>query len=290
MPQNQNVYIAALWTAGALISFMIMAVGGREAATELNTFQILFFRSIVGFIIVSALLSYFGWEQIRTTKLKLHIFRNLAHYVGQYGWFFGIAVIPLAEVFAIEFTTPIWIAVMAVMFLGEKLTPSKIIAITLGFAGILIIIKPGAEIINYASLAVLISAIGYAIAHSMTKHLTAYDSPLCIIFYMIAIQLPISFFPALDNWVWPSLYTWFWLVILGSTALSAHYCLAHAFRHADATVVVPMDFMRLPLVTAVGYLVYNESVDVWLFIGAFVTLCGNMINVRAAKRGEIKNS
>ncbi|WP_218048898.1 EamA family transporter [Curvivirga aplysinae] len=120
MPQNQNVYLAALWTAGALISFMIMAVGGREAAAELNTFQILFFRSIVGFVIVSTLLSYFGWGQVRTTKLKLHIFRNLAHYVGQYGWFFGIAVIPLAEVFAIEFTTPIWIAVMAVMFLGEK--------------------------------------------------------------------------------------------------------------------------------------------------------------------------
>lgn len=286
MQQEPNIAKAALWTGGALLSFMMMAIGGREAAAELNTFQILFFRSVVGLLIVSLILAKSGWGQVRTAQPKSHLFRNLAHYVGQYGWFYGVAIIPLSEVFAIEFTTPIWIAIIAVFFLKEKMTKAKMTAIALGLIGTLVILRPGSGIMNVAALAVLIGAIGYAISHAMTKKMTATDTPLCIIFYMIVIQLPLGFFPSLEDWVWPSLTSWGWLTILGVTALSAHYCIAHAFRLADATVVIPMDFLRLPLVTLVGYLFYAEAIDIWLFVGALITLSGNLINIKAERKKE----
>ena len=284
--EKSNIMTAALWMGGALLSFTMMALGGREASAELNTFQILFYRSVIGLVIVSALLSKSGWGQIRTKQMGTHVIRNLAHYIGQYGWFYGIALIPLAEVFAIEFTTPIWMAILAIFILDEKLTRSRIMTILLGFVGVLIILRPGVELFDLASFAVLIAAIGYAFAHIFTKKLSREDSPLSIIFYMIAIQLPLGFLPSLDNWVWPSTTVWIWLTILGATALSAHYCIARAFQHADATVIIPIDFLRLPLVMTVGYLLYAEQVDIWVLIGAIITVGANVLNLKKEHKRE----
>ncbi|OMH38940.1 hypothetical protein BGP75_00500 [Motiliproteus sp. MSK22-1] len=278
------MFWVTMWMAGALLSFMAMALGGRETAGELNTFQILFFRSVVGLLLIMILLHRSGWDQIKTQNFGLHFIRNVAHFGGQFGWFYGIAYISLAEVFAIEFTVPIWTAIAATVFLGEKLTPPRVAVIVLGITGIMIILRPGAGLISIPALAVLGGALGFAMTHILTKKLTHQSTPLCILFYMTLVQLPMGFIPSLENWLWPSTYGWFWLVILGITAMSAHYCVTKALKLADATVVVPMDFLRLPLIALVGFVFYGETIDSWLVVGAVTILVGILLNIQGENR------
>ena len=289
-PQHNMLWVS-IWMAGALLSFMAMALGGRETAGELNTFQILFFRSIIGLLLIIVLLHRSGWAQIKTSNFSIHLIRNIAHFGGQFGWFYGIAYISLAEVFAIEFTVPIWTAIAAAIILGEKLTPTRVLAIALGITGIMIILRPGAGLISIPALAVLGGAFGFALTHALTKKLTHDCTPLCILFYMIVVQLPLGFFPSLENWTWPSAYSWFWLVILGITAMSAHYCVTRALKLADATVVVPMDFLRLPLIALVGFAFYGETIDIWLVVGAATILVGILLNIHGENRKlKLENS
>jgi len=278
------VFTAALWMSGALLSFMVMAVAGRELATQLSTFQILFFRSLIGLSVVSLLLTRSGWGQIRTRLPGLQIVRNLAHFGGQFGWFYGLAFIPLAEVFAIEFTGPIWTAFWAALLLGERLTRPRMITILLGMVGLIIILRPGLQGIHPAAFAVLASAVGYALAHALTKRLAQHDTPLCILFYMTLIQLPLGLIPSLTNWVTPAVALWPWLLLVGLSALSAHYCMTRALLLADVTVVIPMDFLRLPLIAVVGALFYQEAFDPLVLLGAGVMLLGNWVNLSAESR------
>lgn len=275
---------AALWMMGTLFSFMAMAVGGRLLSQELNTFQILFFRSLVGFCCLAFLLQRSGWNQVITRQFPLHLVRNLAHFGGQFGWFFGIASLPLAEVFAIEFTVPLWTAGLAPLLLQERMTSSRFLAVGLGLAGMLLILKPGLAAVHPAALAVLGGAGGYALSHTLTRKLTVRDAPLAILFYMTAIQLPLGFFLSLHGWTTPSLPLLPWLLVVGLAALSAHYCLANALTLADVTVVVPLDFLRLPLIALVGFVFFGEGLEWSVFFGALVMLGGNLANIRAEKR------
>ena len=277
---------AALWMSGALASFTFMALGGRELASELTTFQILFFRSVVGLILVSALLTFSGWAQVRGKRVKLHLLRNTAHFGGQFGWFYGISLLPLSTVFALEFTAPVWTALLAVFVLSERLTMVRLMSILMGFGGILLILRPTVNGIGSAEMAVIGAAAGYAVAYVMTKKLGADNSPLTIIFYMTIIQLPLSFLPSLWQWTLPSMTLWPWVVLVGVTALSAHYCIARALALADAGVVVPMDFLRLPLITVIGFLLYDEAFDIWVLAGGAIIFVGNLINMREAARGS----
>ena len=279
-----SVFTAALWMSGALLSFMTIAVAGRELSTQLNTFQILFFRSLIGLGIVSLLLTSRGWGQIRTRMPGLQIVRNLAHFGGQFGWFYGLAFIPLAEVFAIEFTGPIWTAFWAALLLGERLTRPRLITILLGMVGLIIILRPGLQGVHPAAVAVLASAVGFALAHTLTRRLAQNDTPLCILFYMTLIQLPLGLIPSLTNWVTPAVALWPWLLLVGLGALSAHYCVTRALVLADVTVVMPMDFLRLPLIAVVGALFYQEAFDPLVLLGAGVMLLGNWINLSAESR------
>lgn len=270
--------------SGALVSFLLMAIAGRELSTELNTFQILFFRSAIGLVLISAILTWSGWAQVRTTKFSLHFIRNIAHYVGQFGWFYAISLIPLAQVFAIEFTIPIWTAMLAPFLLSERLSASRILAIILGFIGILIILRPGMVPFEIGAISALIAAIGYALSHMLTKKLTRTDSPLTVIFYMTVIQLPMGAIPTVLNWTTPSIAILPWLLVVGVTALSAHYCMARALSQADAIVVVPMDFMRLPMVALLGLFLYGEALDPWVLAGAAVIFIAITINIVSEHR------
>jgi len=283
-----SIVAATIWMVGVLASFSAMAIAGRELSSELTTFQILFFRSVVGLVVVSALLTKSGWGQVKTKRIGHHLLRNMIHFAAQYGWFLGIAFLPLAEVFAIEFTTPIWTAILAVFFLGERATKSRVISIALGFAGILVILQPGAQVVSLPALAVLGAAIGYAMSYVFTKSLSRVDSPLTIIFFMTVIQLPMAFVPALTDWTVPSYALWPWVVIVGVSALSAHYCIARALKLADAMVVVPMDFLRLPLIAVVGIMIYAEPLDIWVLIGGLIVFGGNLLNIYSSTRIERK--
>lgn len=273
----------ALWMFGAIASFALMGVAGRELYAELDTFGILLLRSIVGLLVVVILLQIKGWHHARSARLPTQIMRNIVHYGGQFGWFFGISLLPLAQVFALEFTVPLWGLLLAAVFLKEQLTGARLVALGLGLLGVIVILRPGLIPINVAVIAVLASAVCYAITHITTKSLIVTDPPLAILFYMTLVQLPIGIIAAWSTFTVPSLALWPWAIIVGLTALTAHYCLARALARGDAAVVLPIDFLRLPVIAIVAALVYGEPIDIWLFAGAALMVAGNLYNLRAEK-------
>lgn len=293
------VFGAVLWMCGTLASFLLMGISGRELSAEFDTFQILFTRSIVGLIAVSAVLTVIGWRFARTGQPALQLGRNLIHFAGQFGWFFGLASIPLAQVFAIEFTTPMWALLIAFVLLGERITPVRVTAVVLGLIGIFVILRPGFETVQVAQFSVLGAAVAYATTYVLTKRLAATDAPIAIMFYMTLIQLPLG--PLLPfaatelgvfdglvrapaDWVWPSPALWPWVVLVGICGITAHYCFTRALKLADASIVVPLDFLRLPLAAVIGFLAYAEVIDWFVLLGALIIFAGNFLNVRAESR------
>ncbi len=274
----------ALWMAGAIASFTLMGVAGRELSAEMDTFGILLARGIVGLLVVLVLLQWNGWHHAKTARPLTHLFRNIVHYGGQFGWFYGIALLPMAQVFALEFTVPLWGLLLAVLALGERLTIPRVIALVLGLLGVLVILRPGVVPLSVAVLAVLGSAVCYAIAHISTKSLITTDSPLNIIFYMTLMQLPIGIVMAWSTFQIPSPALWPWVIVVGLTALSAHYCLARALARGDASMVLPLDFLRLPVIAIVAAWLYAESIDVFLFAGAALMIIGNLVSLRAERK------
>jgi drug/metabolite transporter (DMT)-like permease len=270
--------------SGTLVSFMAMAVGGRQLAGHMTTFQILFFRSLIGLVIIAFMLWRSNWKQIFTKLFKVHALRNIAHFGGQFGWFYGIAFIPLAEVFALEFTVPIWTAVLATALLGEQITRARVSAIALGLAGVILILRPGLAVISPASLAVLGGAFCYALSHTLTRKLAQVDTPLAILFYMTLIQLPLGLLTSIFDWATPPIAMLPWIIVVGVAALSGHYCMARALAIADAIVVVPLDFLRLPLIAGVGALIYHEPLDGLVLAGGGIMFAGNLINIRAENK------
>ena len=269
---------------GTLISFTFMAIAVRELAGAIHAFEIQFFRSFGALIILAPFALAKGRASLKTAQLKLQVFRNLVHFVAQLGWITGIILLPLSEVFAIEFTTPVWAALIAAFFLGERLNRGRIVAVVLGFLGILVILRPGVATINPGTFAVLGAAVGFAVTLVATKALTRTDAPLAILLYMSLIQLPIGAVMAVPVWTTPDLLQLFWLFIVGAAGLSAHYCTARALALADASTVVPMDFMRLPLIVLVGFVLYGESSELLVLLGAVMIFAGNYYSIRREHR------
>ncbi|MDA0369856.1 MAG: DMT family transporter [Proteobacteria bacterium] len=277
---------AALWMMGTLVAFSMVGVATRHLTDSgLPVFQILFLRATVGLVILSPIVLWGGWRTVSTPQWRLHAVRNTVHFGASYAWYFGIAVLPLANVFAIEFTAPIWVAVFAVLILGEKLNRGRGVAIALGLTGMLIILRPGLESFTAASLVVLISALGFACAHIATKELTQKNSVLKVLFWMAAMQFPMGIGPAIAVWTPIEGYAWLWTAAVGASAVSAHFCLTRALSLADASVVVPMDFLRIPLIAVVGLFVFGEAIDGWVIVGAAVIFAGTYYSIRHEHRG-----
>lgn len=274
---------AVAWMLDALISFSLMAIGIRELSGQIPVFQMLFVRSFVGLLVIAIVLTILKkWALVKTTQLKLHSLRNVFHFGGQYGWYLGIGLLPLAEVFALEFTVPFWTALIAALFLQERLTIHKLLAIACGFLGVMVIVQPGLQIVNSASLIVLAAAIGYAVAHTSTKALTKYDEPLVILFYMSAMQAPVGLLLAISTWVEPNTQQWCWLLVIALTALSAHFSMTKAMHYAEITTIVMIDFMRLPVIALVGVMLYQEPFEFTVILGGTLMLIGNLVNARSA--------
>src|SRR5262249_47724404 len=248
---------------------------------EINVFQLMFIRSGVGLFLLSPLLYRAGgFAAVRTKRLPQHIARNTIHFGAQLGWFFALTLIPIGQLVAIEFTMPIWTAVLAAMFLGERLTIWKLCAIVLGLIGVIMIVRPATGEINPGQLIALAAAVGFGISIAMVKSLTRTEQTVTIIFYMLAVQTAGSLLPALYVWQWPSLATWGWGFVIAFCGTFSHYCMARAMLYADATVVIPMDFLRVPLTALAGWLLYSERLDAFTVLGAALILTGNLVNLR----------
>src|ERR1700730_18250839 len=271
--------------AGWLTLMLIVAVAGRETPRELNVFEIMEVRSILGFLMLYPLVHINGGlAAMKTSRPLQHIGRNLVHYGAQLGWFFALTLIPIGQVVAIEFTMPIWTAILAASFLGERMTVWKIAAIVLGIVGVIVIVRPATGQINPGQMIALAAAVGFGVSMALVKSLTRTESALAIIFWMLVVQSAAGFLPTLYVWVWPSAYAWGWMFVIAVCGTFSHYCLASAMRYADATVVVPMDFLRVPLTATAGWLIYSERLDAFTLLGAALILTGNLLNLKPGSR------
>ena len=279
---------AALWMLGAIASFSTMAVAGREVSFALDTFEIMLFRSAVGVIIVAFAAIAFGtWRQISREQFSLHFFRNIMHFIGQNLWFYAVTVIPLAQVFALEFTSPIWVILLSPLILGERITLVRAVAALMGFLGVLVVTRPDMAGVNVGVTMAASSAIFFAFTIIFTKRLTRTQSITCILFYLTVLQLGFGLVTAgYDGDIaLPNTETLPWLVLIGVAGLLAHFCITNALAIAPATVVVPIDFVRLPVIAIIGMLVYGEALDLWVLLGAGIIFAGNYLNIWSETRG-----
>lgn len=277
----------ALWMIGTIASFSSMAVAGREVSTELDTFEIMMYRSAVGVLIVVGMALATGTiGEVKRDKLGLHVLRNAAHFSGQNLWFYAVTAIPLAQVFALEFTTPLWVIVLSPLLLGERVTLMRGVAAVMGFVGILIVARPGSLGLEAGVLAAAGCAIFFALSIILTKQLTRTQSITCILFYLTTLQLIFGVLTAgYDGDIAvPTLRALPFVILIGLAGLLAHFCMTKALSLAPATVVIPIDFVRLPAIAIVGMLLYQEQIDIWVFIGAVIIFTGNYLNIWSETR------
>lgn len=282
---DNKIARVVLWMVGALLSFSVMAVSIRELSRAgLSIFEILAIRSGVALFVLLALLAVRKDLRVHALprRMGLNLFRNTVHYASQYSWALSLTMLPLATVFALEFTMPAWTAILAVWFLHERMTPSRLGVVILGLIGVLVILRPGITGFNPAAILVLLAAFGYAITMITTKQLTKTETTFGIVFWMAVIQLPLSLIGS-D----PTVFLRFEprhilpAIGVGMAGLTSHYCLSNAFRSGDATLVVPLDFMRIPLIAVVGWAFYGERLDIFVLLGALIIVSGVLWNLRS---------
>ena len=292
MPRAETspVILAALWMTGTLTSLLTLAIAARELSDTITTMQMITVRNAFSFILICMLLQASGWQQLKTTQPVTHLVRSVSHLVAQYAWIFGLATIPMTEVFALEFTGPVWSVVIASLVLGEKINRFRVLTLVMGVIGVLVILRPGFRNPEPAMFIVIFSALCFAMANVLTKKLVVNNSPLNIIFYVCTIQFLITLIPTLQVWVTPVAREWLWMAVMGVVSITAHYSFARAFSYADAMVVIPMDFLRLPLAAIVGWFLYAEGLDIFVMVGAVIMFSGNFINILAEKKLIAQNS
>ncbi|MDY6961843.1 MAG: DMT family transporter [Pseudomonadota bacterium] len=272
------------WMGLSMVAFVGMSVGSRELAATLSIQQVLFFRALIGLFVIlmfgRALL-----PELRDRKLiRLHFLRNIVHFFAQYLWTIGVVLLPLASVFALEFTMPIWVAFFAFLLLKERLTTARLMATVAGFIGVLVIVRPGIGMVDPAAGLVLVAAAGYGLSLVFVKQLTRHVSPGAIVVWMVLIQLPLGFLASLTDWRAVHLTDIPWMLLAGLGALAAHYCQAQALKRLDASVIMPIDFLRVPMAAIVGYYAYAEAIDLWVFLGGGIILFSNYQAVLRERR------
>jgi len=285
--QRPAILTAALWMSGSIVSFTLMAIAGRSLAGHLDTFELMFWRSIIGVIIVLTIGSAVGTlKQVNTRDFRKHVLRNLAHFIGQNLWFFALPLIPLAQVFALEFTVPVWVMIFAALFLGEKMTPTRLFSVALGFSGILLVARPDTATISAGFIAAALAAVAFAATTILTKQMTSRDSITKIMFWLVVMQAVFGLVTAgYDGHITlPSAQTAPWLILVGICGLLAHFCIARALTVAPAMIVSPIDFARLPIIVVVGIILYDEPLQWTAIIGAVIIFAANYLNIITESR------
>lgn len=273
---------ATWWMLGAIVSFTTMAIAGRFARLDHDTFEIMFFRSILGILIVVICAWHFKTlQEINTKRLGRHALRNLAHFTGQNLWFFALPMIPLAQLFALEFTGPIWVLLLAPLFLGEKLTLQKMGFAALGFIGIMFVAQPNFNGVGIGIITAAAAAFAFALTAIFTRQLTETASITCILFHLTLMQAVFGFVTVFWDGVvtLPSATALPWLFLIGVAGLAAHFCLTKALSIAPASIVMPLDFARLPIIAFIGLVFYGESLNIWVLFGALLIFASNYLNV-----------
>ena len=225
-------------------------------------------------------------RQVNGDKFTLHLGRNLFHFTGQNLWFYALTLIPLAQVFALEFTTPIWVILLSPLILRERMTTIGMISAGIGFVGVLVVTRPDFGALNPGVIAAASSAIFFALTAIFTRKLTQTETITTILVYLTVLQAIFGLISAgYDGDIaLPSLAGTPWVILIGIAGLLAHFCLTTALSLAPVSIVMPMDFVRLPVIAIVGMLVYAEPLDTLVFVGAGLIFAANYLNIMRGHR------
>lgn len=280
--------LAALFMVGSILSFTLMAIAARQIGTLHDTFEIMAARSAIGLVLVLAGAAAIGrLSDISRARLPGHLLRNVVHFTGQNLWFLALTLAPLAQVFALEFTSPLWVILLSPLLLAERFNARRLLAVAIGFAGILVITRPWEAPPSLGVLAAAGSAVFFAMTSILTKRLTREETIISILFWLTLMQLVFGLLAAgHDGQVrWPDNSTLPWLFVIGLTGVTAHLCLTNALRLAPASFVMPIDFARLPLIAVLGAVLFGEALDPAVLIGGGIILCGIYVNLISSKAG-----
>lgn len=287
-PQPRTL-AAVLWMGGALVSFVMVAIAGREASKGVDTLQLMFWRALIGsaiLLLIAGLMRRSPREMI-SAQNGLQVLRNLVHFCGQFSWLYALTLMPLAQLFAIEFTAPLWVAFLAPLLLGERLTATRIGAAFLGFVGVLIVVRPFGTGLSAGAPWAIVAAVAFALSIIATKRLTRTDGAFTILLYMHLLQTVIGLVGMMRDVPAPTApATWFWISMVAVAGLTAHFSLTRAIALADAVVVAPMDFLRLPIIAVVGAAIYAEPLNPWVLVGGGIVVAANLINITAERRAR----
>jgi len=279
-----NAAKGALWMIAAAAALTAMAVCIRYLPAY-SVLLMIFLRNVINLILMAPSMIRQGKSMIVTQRLGTHALRNLFLYAGNCAWFYGVTLIALADVASLQFTSPLFTAIIAAAFLGEKIGGHRMLAILAGFAGALIIIRPGMIPINLGTVMILIAALLYSCAHVVTKRLSDTESGTTVVFYMSVTILVYSAIPAFFVWQTPAWADMPAMIGLGITGYATHYCITRSLSVGDASFVIAFDFMRLPFSAILGWLLFQEMLDSWTIAGALIIFAaGYYSTVREAKK------
>lgn len=283
-PPSQFVR-SAFWAVLTAVSFAIMMTSVRSMEGKFDAFEIVFFRAIVGLFMVIPLVSRFGIGALKTTRMPMHVVRTLFGLFAMATLYYALADIPVAQVIALTFLIPLFTTVAAGVVLGETVGIHRWAATLVGFAGAIVIIRPGVAEISLPVLLVVLSSALYAGSWSSVKILTRTDSAAVTVFWLNVLMVPLTAIPLIFLWVTPDWSDAPALLVMALSGWSAHFCQARAFEKSDASAVMPFDFLRLPLGVLFGYVLFGELIDMWTWGGAVIIfIAGYYITRREAMR------
>lgn len=246
----------------------------RVVARELHPLEIGFFRNLFSLILILPWLYRVGPDVFRTSRPGLHALRAVVKLAALVTLFYAISIMPLADVTAIAFTAPLFVAIGAVLFLGETMRIRRWSAIALGFAGVLVVLRPGTGVFDPRMLAAVVSAIGFAGIALLLKFLAGREPPATIVGLNLIITVPLALVLALPVWITPSPELLGWMALQGTLGALAQLAVTRAMAKADVSLLMPIEFVRLPLVVVIGYLAFGELADLWIWAGAAL-ICGS---------------
>ncbi len=274
MAQSNHVR-AALLMLGSTMFFGLMAVTIRLASQSLSTFEIAFFRNAVGLLALMPFLLLGGAVQLRTKQLPRYLLRSAIGIGSMLASFWAIGHLPLSQAIALSYSTPLFVTIAAVIWLGEQVRQRRWTAVILGFIGVLIIVRPGSTEFTAGSLVALLAAVLSATVAIQIKQLSRLDPADTIVFYTYVFWVPMSLLPALFVWQWPHGITWLWLICTGVFGTGGQLLWTRALKLGDVSALTPISFMQLPLVAVAGYLLFDETIDRWTILGAAIIFIAN---------------
>jgi drug/metabolite transporter (DMT)-like permease len=259
----------------------------RIVTQEVNSFVLVFFRNLFGFLFILPWLVRTGCVVFATQRVGLHVARAAAKILGLACFFYGLSVVPVADATALAFATPLFAALGAALFLGETLRHGRLAAILLGFAGVLIVLRPGGGALHPGAFAVLASAVALAAIGLLAKLLARWDPPNTILAINLSLSVPLALLAAMPFWTTPSWTALGLMVMQGALGAASQFCFVRALSLADASLMMPIDFVRLPLVALLGFLAFGQVPDGWTWVGAAVICAGIMLLLRAGIRAPV---